>query len=173
MEEDRDFIEFKNIKFFFHPYHKDYLASKCGKILSLKWGKKKILKLISNERGYLFFNFCDNKKQRIYYAHRFIFEAFKGEIPEGMHTDHIDECKVNNSIFNLQLLTPRENNRKTHCKKVISLDLETQKEITFDSLTEAAKFHQISVASVWRNCNKKTKFSITNKGKKKFQFFYL
>ena len=40
MEEERDFIEFKNIKFYWHPFSKYYLASKCGKILSLKYKKK-------------------------------------------------------------------------------------------------------------------------------------
>ena len=41
MEEDRDFIKFQDIKFYWHPFTKYYLASRCGKILSLKRNKIK------------------------------------------------------------------------------------------------------------------------------------
>ena len=39
--ENRDFIEFQGIKFFWHPFSNYYLASQCGKILSLKQKGKK------------------------------------------------------------------------------------------------------------------------------------
>ena len=46
--ENKEIIKFNKIKFLQHPIYKDYLASKCGKILSLKYGKKKDVK-ITNE----------------------------------------------------------------------------------------------------------------------------
>ena len=170
---NREHIKYQGIKFFFHPYHKDYLASRCGKILSLKWNKKRILKLHSNCWGYLVFNFYKNNNKKKYFVHRFVFETFKGEIPKGIHTDHCDNNKKNNSIKNLQLLSPRENQHKSNCKKVISLNLETKEEKIFDSLTQVAEFHQIINSSITLNCQKKIKFCKSKKDGKRYQFFYL
>ena len=41
--------------------------------------------------------------------HRVIYTACYGDIPEGMQVNHIDEDKNNNSIFNVNLMTPKEN----------------------------------------------------------------
>ena len=41
--------------------------------------------------------------------HRFIYETFKGKIPEGMEIDHFDTNKENNSLDNLILCTHKEN----------------------------------------------------------------
>lgn len=38
--------------------------------------------------------------------------AFNGDIPEGMQIDHKNKNRKDNSIDNLQLLTPSENNKK-------------------------------------------------------------
>ena len=173
MEEERDFIEFKNIKFYWHPKYKYYLASRCGQILSLKRNKKRILKIQNNGNNYLIFCLCENNKKRFYYIHRFVYETFKGEIPEGMHIDHFDFDRKNNIINNLQILTPKENIRKSKCKKVISLNLETKEEKIFDSLSQAAEFYQIAINTVCENCQKKIKISKSKKDGKKFQFFYL
>ena len=169
----RDFIKFQDIKFFWHPYHKDYLASRCGKILSLKWNKKRILKFRKTGNNYLTFCLYENNKKRDYYIHRFIYECFKGEIPVDKQVDHCDNWKENNSINNLQLLTPKENLQKSHCKKVISFNLETKEEIIFDSLKEASEFHKIIGSSITLNCQKKIKTCKSKTDGKKFQFFYL
>ena len=170
---DRDFIEFQEIKFFWHPFHKDYLASKCGKILSLKWNKKRILKFRKTGNNYLIFCFCENNKKRDYLIHRFVFECFKGEIPVDKQVDHIDNDKSNNQIINLQLLTPSENTRKNHFKKkVFSFNIETQEKKIFDSLKEAAKFYQINISTVLKNCQKKTKITKSKKDGKRYKFFY-
>ena len=161
--ENRDFIEFQDIKFYFHPYHKDYLASKCGKILSLKWNNKRILKFGKTGDNYLKFCFCENNKKSYYLIHRFVYECIKGIIPKGMETDHVDGDKKNNSISNLQLLTKKENIRKSNCKKVISLNLETQDEKIFYSIKEAAEYYKIDSSSISAICKKKMK---TSKSKK-------
>ena len=125
---NQEFLEFKNIKFYWHPFSKYYLASKSGQILSLKWNKRRILKLNINCWGYLVFNFYENNKKRQYFVHRFVYECFNGEIPKGKETDHIDGDKKNNLISNLQLLTKKENIQKSKCKKVISFNIETKEE---------------------------------------------
>ena len=86
----REYIKYQGIKFYFHPYHKDYLASRCGKILSLKWNKKRILKLHSNCWGYLVFNFYkNNKKKNILYIDlylKLLRERFQKECIQIMST---------------------------------------------------------------------------------------
>ena len=173
MEEEREYIKFQEIKFYWHPFSKYYLASKCGKILSLNQKEKRILKLRKTRNNYLRFNFYEKNKKIDYLIYRFVFETFKGEIPKGMHTDHIDNDKENNSINNLQLLSPKENQHKSHCKKVISFSYESKEKMIFKSLKEAAAYHQISARAVGSNCQKINKITKSKKDGKKYQFFYL
>ena len=170
----REYIKYQGIKFYRHPFIEDYLASKNGKILSLKWNKKRILKLHTTKYGYLDFHIYENNKGRHYFVHRFIYECFKGTIPVDKQVDHIDNHKENNSISNLQLLTPSENTRKSHFKKkVISLNKETKEEIIFESLKEAAEFYGIFSSNISAICQKIRKSSKSKKDGKKYQFFYL
>lgn len=43
--------------------------------------------------------------------HRFVWEAFNGEIPEGMEIDHINTNRADNRLENLRLVTISENRR--------------------------------------------------------------
>jgi len=64
-----------------------------------------------------------------WYAHRVVWEAAHGPIPEGMQIDHLDCDAGNNALSNLDLVTPAENRarqaqrnlqrygcRSTYCK---------------------------------------------------------
>lgn len=83
-------------------------------------------------------------KGKHFLVHRLVYEAFKGEIPEGFEVNHLDECKDNNSINNLNLLTHIENNKwgtrieraSRKCRKKVIMD--DYKE--FDSIREAAEY---------------------------------
>jgi hypothetical protein len=66
-----------------------------------------------NNCGYEFICY---KEHSIVYVHRLVYEAFKGEIPEGLEIDHIDRNKHNNSPDNLRLVTRSENLRNTDRK---------------------------------------------------------
>ena len=170
---NKEIIKFQNIKFYKHPKYEKYLVSRCGKILSLKWNKKRILKLGVDCGGYLYFNLCENKTIKKYSVSRFVFECFKGKIPVDKQVDHVDNCKENNSINNLQLLSPKENSEKSNCKKVISYNLETQEEMTFKSIKEAAEYYKIISSSISKNCQKKIKTCKSKKDGKRYKFFYL
>ena len=165
-------IEFQDIMFY-NPVYKNYLASKCGQILSLKRNKKRILKLQKISRGYFYFQLCKNNSRKNYLVSRFVYECFKGEILVDKEVDHIDNNKENNNITNLQLLSPKENIRKSKCKKVISLNIVTKEEKNFESITEAGEFYDIFSTNISKNCQKKIKTSKSKKDGMKYQFFYL
>ena len=51
--------------------------------------------------------------QKNFLVHRFIYECFKGLIPDGKVIDHVNNIKDDNRLCNLQLVTPSENNKKS------------------------------------------------------------
>lgn len=61
----------------------------------------------ANGHGYIY---VQVGKSRIP-AHRFIWEAFNGEIPNGMEIDHINTIRTDNHLENLRLVTSSENKR--------------------------------------------------------------
>lgn len=42
-----------------------------------------------------------------------LYTTYRGAIPEGMQVDHIDDIRYHDNIYNLQLMTPLENTRKS------------------------------------------------------------
>lgn len=98
-------------------------------------------------------------KNKTYKIHRVIWECVNGEIPNGYHIHHIDGNKLNNSIYNLELLSTSEHhtlhnhnmskerreklssyNIKTKSKTVLMLDKITEEIIAeFKSTREAAR----------------------------------
>ena len=77
----------------------------------LIWGKKSN-RFIGNKdkNGYLHCSlYADDGTVWKTCIHRVIWITVKGEIPKGMQVNHIDENKENNSISNLNIMTPKEN----------------------------------------------------------------
>ena len=168
----REIIKFQNIKFYIHPIYNQYSASKNGQILSNN--RKKILKLGSKSgNGYKYFSLYAINTQKSYSVSRFVYECFKGNIPDDKVVDHIDNNKINNKINNLQLLTNKENIRKSNCKKVKSFNIETREEKNFRSVNEAAKYNCISPSSVCLNCRKITKVVKSKKDGMIYVFNYM
>ena len=75
---------------------------------ALRKGKK--LKFDLNSSNYARVTLSKSGKTKRFLVHRLVYEAYYGEILEGLQVHHIDEDKLNNSIQNLTLVTQRENN---------------------------------------------------------------
>lgn len=64
-----------------------------------------------SKRGYLLVRFYRDGKPFLVQAHRLVWHALRGPIPEGLDINHIDGVKTNNHPSNLELATRAENLR--------------------------------------------------------------
>lgn len=121
-----------------------YEVSDLGRVRSLNYlrsGKVKVLSTLDNGIGYLFVILSKNGKKKNFYVHRLTYEAFYGTIPPGMTIDHINGDKQDNRLENLQLLTQRDNARKSNNKQLDLMLAEwPYSELTFSNSCEASAF---------------------------------
>lgn len=96
-------------------YFELYDASNFGRIRSLKFVKVKILKPGKTKDGYLYVCLWKDGKQKWFFVHRLVWEAFNGEIPEGYEVNHINEIKTDCSVWNINLMSPKENQNYGIC----------------------------------------------------------
>jgi len=96
-----------------------YKATMCGKVLG---PKGYLLKPWVNNAGYEQFHQYTEEKRLNTFVHRFVYEFYKGRVPEGLVVDHIDGNKLNNNLVNLQVLSPSDNTLKGATGKVSLTD---------------------------------------------------
>lgn len=118
-----------------------YTITKDGKIFSKYYNRFIICK--PNARGgYAKLTLkCKDGVLRQYYWHRVIWFYFNGDIPNSMQINHKDECKTNNALDNLELLSPKDNcnygnrnnkissNNFNQSKPILQYNLETKEPI--------------------------------------------
>lgn len=81
------------------PYNNDW---KHGYLVTNPEGRKTVI-LYNSQKS----------RSSVSYA-RYLLSTWLGKyIDTSLHVDHIDGDKTNDSLLNLQLLTPKENNKKT------------------------------------------------------------
>ena len=85
-----------------------YIDDDCVIYRMNKEGKLVQVKPSVNNCGYEYI--CYDFRSTVY-VHRLVYEAFKGEITEGLEIDHIDRNKRNNNPDNLRLVNRFENMR--------------------------------------------------------------
>lgn len=81
--------------------YKGFTVKDDGTVIN-RFGKKVGFK---QNNGYMHVSI--NGKQVL--MHRFVYEAFNGEIPEGMEIDHKNTVRDDNRLENLRIATPKEN----------------------------------------------------------------
>ena len=159
------------VKYYKHPVFFNYAANKNGEVINLK--SKKIM----NKRGndYLQFTIYNKKliKPFTYYHHRFVYEVFRGPIPRCFDVDHINNIKSDNRLKNLQLLTHKQNVEKSKNKSIISINIKTGKEKSYNSIKTAAIELDINYSNISKICRKKYKTTKSKKNGKNYTFRYL
>ena len=172
-EKQRVIIDGK--KYYKHQVFSKYGASKDGEIINVK--TERIIKMIKNSGGYLYFNICDKKleKPKIYYQHRFLYEVFRGPIPRFFEVDHVNEIKTDNRIKNLQILSHKQNVQKSKNKPIISINIKNGKERRYISIRKAAIELGINAGNISNICCKRKSFktATSKKDGKKYSFKYL
>ena len=136
-----------------------YQVSNTGKVKSMNYrhtGVPGIMTPRKNNSGYQLVTICNAGKKYDCTVHRLVWETFVGPIPEGMQINHKDENKSNNSLENLEIMTPKQNanygtrNIRTGLslsKPIAKLDMTTGKILKeYPSLSCAMKEYGTGVA---------------------------
>lgn len=93
-----------------------YQVSNLGNVRTLNYKRTGLTKLMTygvRSNGYYMITLCTKGKVKTFTIHKLIAMAFLQHTDSnGLVVDHIDNNKLNNSLCNLQLITPRQNNTK-------------------------------------------------------------
>lgn len=97
-----------------------YEVSNCGKVRSVRG---KVMKQRLNQWGYYKVQLTKNGIQRELFVHRLVALAFIPNTRNVECVNHIDECKTNNNVENLEWVTHHENNYHGTARERISKSL--------------------------------------------------
>lgn len=128
-----------------------YAITSCGKIYSYK--RKVFLKPEKVWDGYLRVFLYKDGIGKHYKVHRLVAETYIPNPENKPCVNHIDECKTNNALQNLEWVTHKENNNfgthnersgKSRRKKIQCVETNE----IFNSVTETAKAVNIGLSSI-------------------------
>lgn len=92
----------------------DYQVSNFGRVKSFKQGKNFILKPRIGHDGYLLIGIYQQGKQVWRKIHRVVAENFILNLDNKPQINHIDGCRLNNYVSNLEWCTASENTRHAY-----------------------------------------------------------
>ena len=167
-----------------HPIFNLYAGSKDGRIIHIvkqkpQFGNK-------NKFGYMqiMVRRYGESKQKNFCVHKFVYECWRGLVPDGKEIDHIDDNKENNKLANLHLLTRSENIKKSmknrttfnnykNRKTIKSTNMKTKEVLYFYSLYSASQHLNICSISIQRVCDGITKSALSKKDNCSYTFEYI
>ena len=117
-------------------YEGEYQVSNLGRIMSLKYNKKKILSLKTRKDGYKEVVLSKNNIQKWCYVHRLVAIAFIPNPNNKSDIDHIDTNKSNNCVDNLRWVTKEENMSNEITKKKLPYRLMGEKNPSYNKFGE-------------------------------------
>ena len=106
-------------------YEGMYQVSDLGRVRSRKSGEWKVLRPVNNGKGYLIVNLCKDGVMKTYRIHRLVAQAFIDNTDSSKTLiNHIDECKQNNRVSNLEYCTALYNNtyNDIHYRRITKFD---------------------------------------------------
>ena len=114
-----------------------YAVTSCGKVYSYK--RKRFLKPTDNGHGYLYVGLIKDGQRKMCRVNRLVAEAYIPNPDNLSDVDHIDNDKTHNYVNNLQWITHRDNNRKSHNKPILQYKLDGEFVREWDSTTAVGK----------------------------------
>ena len=175
-----------NHKYKIHPVYDAKKKKKRGDVINIKRQKPSFGTKQRNGYMKITVGGQGQKQDKSAYVHRFVWESWKGIIPNGLHIDHINENIEDNRLSNLQLLTPSQNVKKSLKNKdfsylkdslrrrkcVKATDKETKDVSYYYSMYACEKHFGVSVAMILKICQKLPyhKFSKSKKDGKWYKF---
>ena len=132
-------------KIIYNNQETSYSVSDTGEVRNDKTNK--LLKL-SMQQGYYHVTLSINKKAKRFRVHRLVAEAFIPNLENKPYVNHIDGCRSNNNLYNLEWVTPSENTQHavktglmspTRERAVIQYSMDGEKIQEYISISEAAR----------------------------------
>lgn len=127
-----------------------YAISNFGQIKNVRTNRT--LKLYNNDKGYLKVQLVIQGRKQTFSVHRLVAMCFIPNPNSKPYINHKDGDKTNNLASNLEWCTAKENDTharqtglKSQNKPIKAVNVNTLEEITFESLSECARYF---------NCNK-------------------
>lgn len=126
----------------------DYEVSSLGRIRNIKTGR--LMRTYQNSRGYVVVCLRKNKQQYTKRVHRLVAEAFydcDDICIDDLDVNHIDGCKTNNFVGNLEFCTRQENikhafdNGLKHASRRIKIRVIETGEI-YESIRECSRYFE-------------------------------
>ena len=134
-----------------------YMVSNWGRVKSIKFGKERILKPVTNSSGYLLVGLYKNNIEKKYSVHRLVAEAFIPNPYNLPQVNHRDENKLNNNVDNLEWCTNEYNinygtRTERYSKSVLQYTLDGEFVGEWPSTRECGRngFNQGSVSACCR-----------------------
>jgi len=105
-------VIFNEIQYFPIADFDKYYISRCGKILSFKCKKPKILSSgLNRTTGYIQYGLQKNNKRETKDLHRLLAMTFLSDFSAELQVDHKDNVRLNNNLSNLHMVTASDNQR--------------------------------------------------------------
>ena len=145
-------------------YEGSYQVSDSGKVFSLKTDK--LLKPYDSGRVYLQVDLYKDFSKKRHSIHRLVIETFIENIDKKEQVNHVDGCKTNNYLSNLEWCTRSENMKHAYknglntgrpVKSVSQFTLTGKLIHIFKSITEAEKITGVNDGNIISACKGKYK----------------
>lgn len=148
-EEYRDVVGFEEY----------FQVSNLGNVFSKR--SNRILKQTKNNKGYWVFGTSINGIAHTFSVHRLVAEAFIPNPEDKPYVNHIDGCKTNNVVSNLEWVTAKENSahswatglqlpRPNHSQRKLTDDQVREIRASTKSNKELASIYGIGLVTIWR-----------------------
>ena len=98
-------------------YEGIYRISNQGRVMSLWYGKTRIMAGRMGNRGYIHVSLYKNKRTKTFLVSRLVAQHFLPDWDKSLQVDHINGVRTNNHVDNLRMVTHSQN-LKSYSKKI-------------------------------------------------------